>query len=473
MNELRAALGVEAARQLTLQRLDLIPRNRLHVHYIATSSTNEQLVLTLVPSSSKLLRLENTSLKSEAELLQWLCNTRLNLQTVEERRTPNEAAKPPQDHHKNDRLFEHGLKFKNTLPRVMKHGQAKFPNHVAFLLTKRPDSSVISSLSRPLSKAQRKCVDFQIGQLIRELSAYQSPIEQFGVASAVLESCNMHHNTVKATKEPHNETADSNVFACWSDAFYLLLESVLRDAEDVTLSLEYEKIRLHASRFRHILDEVTVPCLVILDAGENSNTCIVLPGNSGARDFRGSLQRQDKPNVESEKSQNTTVVSSATSQTATKFEDPESTLKAVPATNAIQESQDIPQVVGIQDWYNSVFGDVLFTSVLTRDHNPDVWDGLIHQSCDIEPKAVKQAMQLAHDFRHANVRRLLYDCYHSIASIVTEYYRVAVDGDDRELPARRRLIQAIARLDDLDDIGRKIHARPSLATSAAKRQRPT
>lgn len=473
MNELREAVDVDDVHKLDLKRLDSTPPNRLHVHYVATSSEEEQFMLTVVPKSTKLLRMEQSSIRSEAILLQWLSNshgTSLADERERNHKGPERAAPDGIGESKpSPSIFE----FKTSLPRVIKHGRAKIPNDVEFLLTKRVQGAVLSSTVNPLSKHQQRCIDFQIGKLIHNLSSYQSPSGQFGIASAVLEADIQHkNNTVSQTAGA--KAANIPAFTCWSEAFLSLLESVLRDAEDIAVSLQYEKIRQNASRFKDVLDEVTVPSLVVLDAGEPFNTRIVLPGDSAVRELKTPVQQYSETCFKAEKPQpaagplltpKTPVLGPPKAN--------EMELKTTPLPITMYSNPDIPKVIGIQDWHNSVFGDPMFTSVLTKNENTDIWGGFVSQLGHNESKALKQAMYLAKDLRHVDVRRLLYECYHSVAAIVTEYYRMSVDGDDRELPARRRLVQALARLEDLDVLGRKMHPRPGSAHSAAKRQKST
>ncbi|KAG8409612.1 hypothetical protein J3458_018707 [Metarhizium acridum] len=465
-------MGFDDAHPVDLKRLST-PENRLHVHYIASSSNEEQLTLTLVPTSTKILRTEQASINSEAVLLQWLGSVgHVSPLTKERQRNPETLEKAPKGSDAEAKLSKHTCQFKKTLPRVVKHGRVKCPNDVEFLLTKRTSGAMLSSVINTLSKPQQRHIDFQIGQLIRGLSTYQSPNGHFGVASAVLKAAGIHHTMFIASTVPTEQVTNDAVYARWSDAFLWLLESVLRDAEDVSLSLEYDRLRFHAGRFKKILDEVTVPCLVILDAGEYVNTHIITSSDSTTQDLKVSMQRHGKTSFQTEKPQTVAApLLEANRSARNERKDDERGPVPVLVPITTRQNPDTPRVIGIQDWHNSVFGDPLFTSVLTRNKNTDMLDGLMDQTGHVESKAVRQAIHLAKDFQHVDVRRLLYDCYHSVTAIVTGYYRMTVDGDDRELPARRRLVQAIVRLDDLDDQGRKLHPHPCPSHPIAKRKK--
>ncbi|KJK84156.1 hypothetical protein H634G_00519 [Metarhizium anisopliae BRIP 53293] len=475
MDELQEAIGFDGAHPVDLKRLYLTPENRLHVHYVASSSDEEQLTLTLVPTSTKILRTEQASINSEAMLLQWLGSGGHVCPLAKERqRNPEALEKAPKGSDAEAKLSKHTCRFKKTLPRVVKHGRVKCPNDVEFLLTTRTGGAILSSAINTLSKPQQRRIDFQIGQLIRELSTCQSPNGHFGVASAVLKAAGIHHTMFILSPVPTKQVTNDAIYARWSDAFLSLLESVLRDAEDVALSLDYDRLRFHAGRFRKILDEVTVPCLVILDAGEYANTHIITSSDCTTRDLEVSMQRHGNTSFGTEKPQTVAAPlfeANRSARNAQRGNEHGPVPVPVPVPITTRQSPDTPRVIGIQDWHNSVFGDPLFTSVLTRHKNTDMLDGLMDQTGHVESKAIRQAIHLAKDFQHVDVRRLLYDCYHSVTTIVTEYYRMTVDGDDRELPARRRLVQAIVRLDDLDDHGRKLHPHPCPAHPIAKRKK--
>ncbi|KHO01097.1 uncharacterized protein MAM_00098 [Metarhizium album ARSEF 1941] len=468
MNALREAMGFDDAHPLSLKRLDSAPENRLHVHYVASSSNEDQLTLSLVPASTKILRSEHASISAEAMLLQWLSVGHVGL-LAKEGQITHEASGGSNSEAK---WSKHASQFKNALPRVVKQGRVKCPGDVEFLLTKRARGALLSSLVDTLSKPQQRCIDFQIGQLIGELSAYQSPNGHFGVASAVLKAAGIRYTTSTSPPVlvPTEKVVNDSVHPRWSDAFLSLFESVLRDAEDVALSLEYDRLRFHAGRFKKILDEVTVPCLVILDAGEYVNVHIAPSGDSATQELKDFMQRHGQTHFGTEKPQHVAAALLEPYRPAEKqADDKPDPVPAAPTTTC--HSPNVPRVIGVQDWHNSVFGDPLFTSVLTRSKNTNIWDGLMNQNGHVESKAIREAIGLAKDSQHVDVRRLLYDCYHSATTIVKEYYRVTVDGDDRELPARRRLLQAIVRLDDLDDQGRMIHPNPCSAHPIEKRKK--
>jgi len=60
----------------------------------------------------------------------------------------------------------------------------------------------------------------------------------------------------------------------WREAFLSLLESALRDAEDMLVSIPYDSIRYYVTAQRHLLDAITTSRLVALDAGEPRNVLV-------------------------------------------------------------------------------------------------------------------------------------------------------------------------------------------------------
>jgi hypothetical protein len=60
----------------------------------------------------------------------------------------------------------------------------------------------------------------------------------------------------------------------WREAFLALLEAILRDAEDMLVTVPYESIRYYITKSSHFLDEVTQPRLVAMHACHPDNVLI-------------------------------------------------------------------------------------------------------------------------------------------------------------------------------------------------------
>lgn len=60
----------------------------------------------------------------------------------------------------------------------------------------------------------------------------------------------------------------------WREAFLSLLESALRDAEDVLVSIPYDSIRHYVGAHGALLDDIRRPQLVAMDVGNPRNVLV-------------------------------------------------------------------------------------------------------------------------------------------------------------------------------------------------------
>ncbi|RDA93404.1 hypothetical protein CP533_1998 [Ophiocordyceps camponoti-saundersi (nom. inval.)] len=445
------ALIKSAASRFAAADFHQLPSVKPQTKFFATTSDAETLLLSLAPHATALLRCERSLILSEAALLCWLagvgdetCPTddkRLLRQPglitasrdIDRCRVPDTEPQP----------------LRSYLPSLLEHGSAWNGRHGEYILTRPVAGTTVTSLSPPLSIAERKCVDFQIGQLLRRISSLQSPNGKFGTAVAVLSSaptvCDVHwRRTV---------TLDLNSrYDQWSDAFLCILESALRDAEDFRVAIRYEAVRDHVGRFRHFLDAVTRPCLVAIDAGEDATTLVT---------SRSDTHHQGDWCSQSDSESRKQEVRLSQLNDSGHVESPLDTRGAW--RSKTRSARVSIRVTGIQEWSNCVFGDPLFASVLSRNASPEIWNGFK------SPLPGHGVGELLDDMASARIRRLLYECHHAITAIVREYCRRRSDSDDRELPARKRLTQVLRILDSLDDFGKEKRPHPSGDTSPAKR----
>lgn len=75
----------------------------------------------------------------------------------------------------------------------------------------------------------------------------------------------------------------------WREAFVSLLESALRDAEDMLVTMPYNSIRYHILRHGPMLDQVTEARLVPINAGQPENVLL----DEGTRQVYGLLGFSD------------------------------------------------------------------------------------------------------------------------------------------------------------------------------------
>lgn len=108
-----------------------------------------------------------------------------------------------------------------------------------FLMTSHIPGRRLSELALYLTASERSAIDHTMGAYVQALSALSAP--QFGMMHRVF------------TKKGANT---------WREAFLALLESILRDAEDMLVNVYPESIRYWIGKHAHHLDKVTEPRLV-------------------------------------------------------------------------------------------------------------------------------------------------------------------------------------------------------------------
>ncbi|EUC49683.1 hypothetical protein COCMIDRAFT_84007 [Bipolaris oryzae ATCC 44560] len=120
-----------------------------------------------------------------------------------------------------------------------------------FLLMSHIPGRRLSELAPYLTPSERNAIDHTLGMHIGSLTALSAP--QFGLAHRVF-----------AKKGS----------TTWREAFLGLLESMLRDAEDMLVNLHSESIRYWIGKHAHHLDKVTEPRLVAPNACNADNVLL-------------------------------------------------------------------------------------------------------------------------------------------------------------------------------------------------------
>lgn len=110
-----------------------------------------------------------------------------------------------------------------------------------------------------LSPRQRADVDRQLGQHLRAAATVTAP--RFGSLQRAF-SGQGHTN--------------------WRSAFLSMFESVLRDAEDSLVSLPYDAIRTQLAERQGLLDDVKIPQLCLLDAGDEKGVLVEIDATGRA-----------------------------------------------------------------------------------------------------------------------------------------------------------------------------------------------
>jgi Phosphotransferase enzyme family len=142
------------------------------------------------------------------------------------------------------------------IPRVLHYESCNTTLGSATLLTTYIPGFTLKDLKHTLSAYEQFSLNRQLGIYTRLLNNHRAPT--FGTVSKVL---------------------DGTGFTSWRDAFLSLLESILRDAENVVILLPYDQIREQMERLSGYLDDITVPRLVAFDLCETENA--VLDPSSG------------------------------------------------------------------------------------------------------------------------------------------------------------------------------------------------
>jgi aminoglycoside phosphotransferase (APT) family kinase protein len=138
-----------------------------------------------------------------------------------------------------------------SVPQVIKYDSKGGPSGSQFLLMSHIPGRRLSELALYLTPSERQAVDRMLGAYVRTLSSLSAT--QFGLTHRVF------------TKRGYSS---------WREAFLALLEAVLRDGEDMLVTIPYDSIRYYVARHAAYLDEVTQPRLVALDVCQQQNVLL-------------------------------------------------------------------------------------------------------------------------------------------------------------------------------------------------------
>lgn len=109
----------------------------------------------------------------------------------------------------------------------------------------------LSELAARLTPTERRSIDRTLGSYVGALTALSAT--QFGTTCRVFAK---------------------NGSRTWKEAFLSLLEEVLRDGDDMLVTIPYESVRYYIGRCSHFLDEATQPRLVVLNVCEPQNVLV-------------------------------------------------------------------------------------------------------------------------------------------------------------------------------------------------------
>jgi aminoglycoside phosphotransferase (APT) family kinase protein len=212
----KAIRSVFRSSRISVQQAEHLA-GRLHQVYVTKLADGGLLVLKCPPASSvRLLRHERNLLENERKTLETL----------------HEYTQVP-------------------VPQVIKYDKQGGALGMPFLMMSHIPGRRLSELSPYLTANERNTIDQTLGTYVRALTALSAT--QFGLTHRVF------------AKKGSNS---------WREAFLALLEAVLRDAEDMLVTLANDSIRYYVGKHAHVLDEVTEPRLVALNICDPTNILV-------------------------------------------------------------------------------------------------------------------------------------------------------------------------------------------------------
>ncbi|KXJ90692.1 hypothetical protein Micbo1qcDRAFT_176453 [Microdochium bolleyi] len=469
-----------------IKNIQALPSSSPRRAFAVSLSDGRSLTIYFSPAATtKLLRFEQSLTQSEGLLVQWLmaaalscpepaesCRVRQSSDMKAESSTGTSPSTKAHADVPRSATRSAGKDLCRYLPTLISHSSSSKPD-LSFNLVEPTKGIPISALLNPLDKADRDGVDCSKGSLARRISQYTSPSGTFGTATSVLARVSPSQSSLSRSLSPEPPHHNGG-FATWKTAFHSLLESALRDGEDMAVSISYSRIRKHFSRLSHVLDAVTTPRLVVLHPYSDDNVIVSLGSGAAAPAPKGIKTRAH------------CVMSRDSAEAGSQHGE-----KSRPDHVKSEEADGAgsrASLVGFDDWSNCVFGDPLLTSDFTHFATEEYLRGFgmsptsalgrrilelcgqddnRHSPSDKSPSpTVSGGHDLVEDPEHAHIRILLYECYHAVVDVVKQFYRPTSQSTDREMAARRRLTRVLLRLEQVTETeSRRKTVSPALASS--------
>jgi hypothetical protein len=245
-----------------------------------------------------------------------------------------------------------------------------------------------------------------------------------------------------------------------------MFEGILRDSEDMAITLAYPMIRKHFMRLSYLLDEVTVASLVFLDGMDDANVLVAV----------SEIEERERERAEGQGSKRSSSDDDEDDKESDADEDDKKKQsdigkKTSPDTQRLPTPESPIRVLGLRDWSNGIFGDPLLATAFSNNPSNELLDGYYGSTTGNQSSSSHGHYQTsAEEFASSSTRLLLYRAYHATVSVVTEFYRPRKESTTRELAARRRLTEVLTKLEEMDDNPRGArHRRPSGEMSPAKK----
>ncbi|RYO97350.1 hypothetical protein DL764_007328 [Monosporascus ibericus] len=453
-----------------------IPSNRLQRVYSVTATDGRLLMLTLSPPQTlRLLRSELYLVPTNFIVTKFLLNAKTigdgrvsRTESTDGRVSPAEStdtvrtANQPEKEKQPARarvLCVPQTFVLPPIPRVISFSPWAVELGSSFNLFEPTEGIPLAHFPEPpTTAAERESIDFQVGRLVRGLAEATSPNGMFGPAAAVVAP-----NTV-SLQPPTLSTAPSS--RSWANAFHSLLEAILRDGEDMAVTISYHAIRSYLDRFSHVLDAVKVPRLVVPDASDDTN---LLVSRAPAHTKENPYSRSEQ---EYSSEESTAPPPTGVHDLVENEEQPTASGKQTTSDDATSARKPSNiAVTGIWDWGSAVYGDPLFATAFNQEASSEFLRGFrLSPRADRSPRSRKTLKRsrdednpqeddsdkddendIIEDRDNASIRLLLYECYHATVGVVTQFYRPGPDSNTKELAARRRLAAALVALNEVGE----------------------
>ena len=291
-----------------------VPSSRITRQYTLNLKSKRQLLLGLSPTNAtRLLRHEQNVLAAEATLVSFL-NENPAPQETDPEVIPSRRSPPASLSKLNSSptIVPQPLPTPSPQPPAQTLSPPSLPPLQTFLPTIIHHDASTKELGYPYSiyepvagtlLSATKCTDeelyavnFQLGQLSYNMATIVSPNGTFGPVLKVLGDSELSRplspisspvlaklpltagSSSNSSRRPSQTTPLSGIGAggstTWDIAFKTMAEAILRDGEDLSVYLPYNDIRRHISRLSHVLKTITVPRLLLFNAGDNDNILV-------------------------------------------------------------------------------------------------------------------------------------------------------------------------------------------------------
>lgn len=498
ISNLPKAIVIKALPGVTIKKVKAIPPARLQRLFEITLGDSRTMLLALSPPEMvRLLRSEQSLTRSEGVLIRWLTATLSSKQgsdlcrkqipsgcaSKESAGTPGGTRAGEQESSPEAGVTATVAEGKpaatsddvdgtlhNLLPSLVAQSAAPdggAPHETPFALYNLQQGVPLISLDQPLFQQQQNSIDYQMGRLAHRLSEITPESKRFGSAIQVLSPSPRPHAFGGFVAMPGLAAAGT-----WSLAFHAIFEAVLRDAEDMAVTLAYANIRRHFRRLEPVLDEVVTPRLVVVNLASPSNILVSL---SDQKDMspKGRPSEEETPDSKRSTSapdQEETVGDEKVTITKGTDTGEAANTEAIEADTKTKPEQAI-KLTGLLDWSHAIFGDPLFSRAFTHEPSQAFLHGFEGRS-QVESDEPFNIENTSLYEQYGATRLLFYQCYHDIVDIVTTFYRPTKNSRAQELAARRRLTIVLAKLEKTDiPSSMRRHRRLSGEMSPAKRAR--